>query len=205
MTTTKEPRRATEREIELAKEWVRANNAVHPKDWDPTSEPEYAEALEIIIFANGGRYAPAGAHCAMRGDNVDAWLKRRRNEFSTVGAEWEIIDRLLDDYRDHADTGTPLAEDVKGPHQEEEADPAAWTAAGGEGVWHEFHGGPWADHRVQVETSPDAYGHLVPHRPEPGVGEWAPADAWPGTGRYVRTGSYETTVMTWKHDLNGRP
>lgn len=51
--TTREPRRATEREIELAKQWVRANNAVTSADWEPIDEPEYAHALEIIIFANG--------------------------------------------------------------------------------------------------------------------------------------------------------
>jgi len=65
-------------------------------------------------------------------------------------------------------------------------------------VWHEFHGGPWDGQRVEIEASPDGYEHLAAHRAAPGVGEWVPADAWPGRGRYVRTGSYgETTVMTW--------
>jgi hypothetical protein len=122
MTATTEPRRATEREIELAKEWVRANNEVHPEGWDPTSEPEYTEALEIIIFASGGRYAPAGEHRAMRGDNVDAWLKRHRETYrgadGALTGAWYVIDALLDDYRDHADTGTPLTEPVKGPHED---------------------------------------------------------------------------------------
>lgn len=65
-------------------------------------------------------------------------------------------------------------------------------------AWHEFHDGPWAGQRFQIDTSPDGYRHLVAHRSEPGVGEWVPADAWPGRSRYVRTGSDgETTVMTW--------
>lgn len=69
--------------------------------------------------------------------------------------------------------------------------------AAAEEAWHEFHDGPWSGQRVQIETSPDAYGHLVPHRPEPGIGEWVPADAHRDC--YVRTGSYgETTVMTWR-------
>jgi hypothetical protein len=67
-----------------------------------------------------------------------------------------------------------------------------------EPAWHEFHDGPWNGQRIEIEPSPDGYEHLVAHRPEPGLGEWVPADARPGTGRYVRTGSYgETTVMTW--------
>ena len=59
MTTDAEPRRATDREIALAKQWVEANTPVQPLGFDPTSAPEYAQALETIIFANGGRYAPA--------------------------------------------------------------------------------------------------------------------------------------------------
>lgn len=56
MTVNTEPRRAADREIGLAKAWVRANNEVQPDGWDPTDEDEYTKALEIIIFANGGRY-----------------------------------------------------------------------------------------------------------------------------------------------------
>ncbi len=68
---------------------------------------------------------------------------------------------------------------------------------GGEEVWHEFHDGPWAGQRIQVETSPDGFEHLVPHGPEPGLGEWVPGGA--ADRCYVRTGSYgETTVMTWR-------
>jgi hypothetical protein len=70
--TAGEPRRATEREIELAKNWVRANNPVTPAGWQPTDEPEYAEALEIIIFANGGRYAPPNPY---PGDNAPFWRR----------------------------------------------------------------------------------------------------------------------------------
>jgi hypothetical protein len=55
--TMKEFRRATATEIDQAKKWVLANTPVHAKNFDPTSVPEYAQALEIIIFANGGRYA----------------------------------------------------------------------------------------------------------------------------------------------------
>lgn len=51
---------------------------------------------------------------------MEAWIKRHRDRFNQVqGREWRAIDDLLDDYRDHADTGTPLDLDVQGPHPDE--------------------------------------------------------------------------------------
>lgn len=50
-----------------------------------------------------------------RGDHVEAWLKARRDEHTdgyTRDPDWETLDHLLDDYRLHADTGTPLVEHV---------------------------------------------------------------------------------------------
>lgn len=76
-------------------------------------------------------------------------------------------------------------------------DRAGQGGGGNEEVWHEFHDGPWAGQRIEIEPSPDGYEHLVPHRPEPGVGEWVPEGA--ADRCYARTGSYgETTVMTWR-------
>lgn len=50
-----------------------------------------------------------------RDDEVAAWLKRMRDRDWCQDA-WYAIDMLLDDYRLHADTGTPLSEEVVGPH-----------------------------------------------------------------------------------------
>lgn len=54
-----------------------------------------------------------------RGDPVAEWLKRKRDEREADGREdadpYSTIDDLLDDYREHADTGTPLSRDVQGP------------------------------------------------------------------------------------------
>jgi hypothetical protein len=62
--------------------------------------------------------AGMGAH-PERGDEVEAWLKRRRDSHVDAGGwgspEWHAVDSLLDDYREHADTGTPLDLDVIGP------------------------------------------------------------------------------------------
>jgi len=42
-----------------------------------------------------------------RNDDVEAWLRRWRDSFHDV-EEWNAINDMLDDYRAHADTGTPL-------------------------------------------------------------------------------------------------
>lgn len=55
-----------------------------------------------------------------RGDVVEAWIKRARDDFQKEAAPgataWHVLDDLLNDYREHADTGTPLSENVEGPH-----------------------------------------------------------------------------------------
>lgn len=61
-------------------------------------------------------------HQSSRGSDVEAWIKRYREtccdaEGHRYGS-WYVVDNLLDDYREHADTGTPLADEVEGPHPE---------------------------------------------------------------------------------------
>jgi hypothetical protein len=55
---------------------------------------------------------------ARRGDAVEAWIKRHRDEYQSGHSDWIAMDALLDDYRAHADTGTPLNEDVQGSQGE---------------------------------------------------------------------------------------
>lgn len=45
-----------------------------------------------------------------RDDEVARWLKAWRDNFERGGTSdgWQVVDALLDDYREHADTGTPL-------------------------------------------------------------------------------------------------
>lgn len=59
-----------------------------------------------------------------RGDHVEAWLRRQRDQFNPHSPVWNAFDRQLDDYRLHADTRTPLHEHAcDGPYCEhEEAD-----------------------------------------------------------------------------------
>lgn len=50
-----------------------------------------------------------------RGDVVETWLKARRDEYTdghTRDPQWEAIDDVLNAYRLHADTSTPLTEHV---------------------------------------------------------------------------------------------
>lgn len=50
-----------------------------------------------------------------RGDAVEAWLKTQRDSFEDHYGRlpaWYAVDGVLDRYRLHADTGTPLTEHV---------------------------------------------------------------------------------------------
>lgn len=50
----------------------------------------------------------ATEHQACRGDDVEAFIKRQRDEYEPTSPEWHALDGLLDDYRQCADTGMPL-------------------------------------------------------------------------------------------------
>lgn len=61
---------------------------------------------------------PANTY-ARRGSAMEAFLKAARDEFAEGGTYDEtrqILDNLLDRYREHADTGTPLDVPLAGPH-----------------------------------------------------------------------------------------
>jgi len=48
-----------------------------------------------------------------RGDAFEAWLKAQRDEYEVRSSpQWIALDEVLDTYRLHADTGTPLGEHV---------------------------------------------------------------------------------------------
>lgn len=55
------------------------------------------------------------SHQAKRGDEIEAWLKATRDKYAgyVPVEEWLALDAALDDYRLHADTGTPLSETVE--------------------------------------------------------------------------------------------
>lgn len=56
-------------------------------------------------------------HYPQRGDQVEAWIKERRDERVPNGPEtpaWYALDNLLDEYREAADTGQSLENMVNG-------------------------------------------------------------------------------------------
>lgn len=72
------------------------------------------EAWPLVPFAP---LAPV-PHQPRRGDAIEAWLKEQRDRHAdgyTRDPEWEALDGLLDTYRLHADTCTPLGEHVCEP------------------------------------------------------------------------------------------
>lgn len=59
---------------------------------------------------------PMLAHVPHRGSDVEAWIKRERDAHGSPADDaWRVLDYLLDDYREHADTGVPLGEEVHEP------------------------------------------------------------------------------------------
>ncbi|MGW2048628.1 hypothetical protein ACWCPF_26105 [Streptomyces sp. NPDC001858] len=84
----------------------------------------HRSAVEQIRTAAQGLYATAAIRVMAaldaeqpdtltprRGDPVEAWLKARR-KYTTTWHDWHTLDDLLDAYRLHADTGTPLGKHV---------------------------------------------------------------------------------------------
>jgi hypothetical protein len=47
-----------------------------------------------------------------RGDQFEQWLKAQRDKNREGSEGWNFFETLLDDYRLHADTGTPLDQHV---------------------------------------------------------------------------------------------
>lgn len=51
-------------------------------------------------------------HQPRRGDQIEQWLKAHRDRREERDGVWWYLDEMLDDYRLHADTGTPLDQHV---------------------------------------------------------------------------------------------
>lgn len=70
--------------------------------------PARAPVRRRLAFSGAGASRPEAParHQPRRGDDVEAWLKRWRGMLG--GSRWLAVDAMLDEYRLHADTGTPL-------------------------------------------------------------------------------------------------
>lgn len=68
-----------------------------------------------------GTYPDAGNNeIPARGDVVEEWIERQRDSEVKGSDRWDVLNDLLNLYRDHADTGTELGSEVMGPYSSEE-------------------------------------------------------------------------------------
>jgi hypothetical protein len=96
-------------------------------DWDGMSDDDrsywehHAQAVRRAVARGGFKPTterPAvveqpDTHTPRRGDQVEAWLKQQRDERRDDDhGQWSTLDALLDAYRLHADTSTPLGERI---------------------------------------------------------------------------------------------
>jgi hypothetical protein len=66
-------------------------------------------AARDVILADAAELRSLAADHPRRGDEFEAWLKAQRDEHPRPSHAWFMVDCVLDTYRLHADTGTPLA------------------------------------------------------------------------------------------------
>jgi hypothetical protein len=90
-----------------------------------TARSRWSQFLDALTHS-GPSYQPAVQ--PRRGDQVEQWLKAQRNDCPERTDSWNLLDHVLDTYRLHADTRTPLGQhvceggnfdDCAGCHQEE--------------------------------------------------------------------------------------
>lgn len=99
--------------------------------WEGKGDTKDQAYLSLLAVRLG--LEPGKTPGPRRGDPVEAWIKRHRDECAELSPadaahygthanppQWHALDALLDDYRDHADTGTPLDLPVEGPHPDGE-------------------------------------------------------------------------------------
>lgn len=102
-------------------------------DWLAANPTGCATAPRVPGDADTSHWHPARAALPRRGDAFEAWLKAQRDQYrDSVGPTcgWRHLDAALDDYRLHADTGTPLTERAcDGPHCDHADNPDARAAA----------------------------------------------------------------------------
>ncbi|QKW31467.1 hypothetical protein HUT11_35480 (plasmid) [Streptomyces seoulensis] len=69
-------------------------------------------AIRLRRLADEAQQSERVAYRPQRGDEFERWLKAQRDSCFGHASSWAAVDGLLDRYRLHADTGTPLGEHV---------------------------------------------------------------------------------------------
>ena len=92
---------------------IEADHIGRGSAWVHVRHTNVARVADELRAAAG--LPPAEAR-PQRGDQFETWLKEQRDEHNSYGTGdhemSDILDNLLDRYRLHADTGTPLGEHV---------------------------------------------------------------------------------------------
>ncbi len=91
-----------------AKRW-RVTYEADGRKWVGESESKVGAVLALIADRMAEDFAVP--HAPHRGSDVEAWIKRHRDQFRPDQTDHLALDLALDDYRQHADTGTPLDQD----------------------------------------------------------------------------------------------
>jgi hypothetical protein len=86
--------------------------AITPEMQRAGSDSRPASMLAPVDFYDGPEAGLTVRHRPRRGDDVEAWLKRWRDEMDPGSEAVSILDGMLDDYRLRADTGTLLDAEV---------------------------------------------------------------------------------------------
>ena len=83
----------------------------------------YQESMDQTLYLRQA-IEEQHVHQPRRGSDVEAFIKAARDRYLDCDGQrtgvWHALDDLLDRYREHADTGTPLSKPVAGPHPEED-------------------------------------------------------------------------------------
>lgn len=82
--------------------------------WDEVSKVQ-KQALKSALLPTvmlALDFVDAEPHQPKRGNDVEAWVKARRDECDPHGGAWLALDDMLDDYRLRSDTGADLTTDV---------------------------------------------------------------------------------------------
>lgn len=75
--------------------------------------PAVVSAIRAALERADDPNPAAGTPQPRRGDQFERWLKAQRDEYEVRSSpQWGALDEVLDTYRLHADTGTPLGEHV---------------------------------------------------------------------------------------------
>jgi len=86
--------------VDVASDWI----------YGGLEDRDDLRGVQIAGIVNPGPDAQPASVQPCRGDAVESWIKRKRDENTKGSYPYWLADLLLGDYRLHADCGVPLSE-----------------------------------------------------------------------------------------------